>query len=63
MEENVNSFQKSCVFVSNSSQKLRVNLLVGFEDYIFLSITAALKQKQRCEVHSNAHQFKKKSKK
>lgn len=46
MDENVDSFQKGGIFVSSSSQKLRVNLLVGFEDYIFFSITAAFKQKE-----------------
>lgn len=39
MEEKVDSFQERCVFVSSSSQKLGVNLLVGFEDYVFFKVT------------------------
>lgn len=65
MDEKVDSFQKSCVFVSSSSQKLGVNLLVGFEDYIFFNVTAGLKKtkQRRGKMNSDAHQqFKKRSK-
>lgn len=61
MDENVDSLQKGCVFVSSSSQKLGVDLLVGFEDCVIFGITAVLKQKQRSEVHRDACQQLKKT--
>lgn len=59
MDENVGSFQKACVFVSSSSQKLGVNLLVGCEGHIFFTVIAGLKknkQNTRSDMNSDAHQ-------
>lgn len=49
VDEEVDSFQKGCVFVSRGSQELGVNVLVGFEDCIFFNVTAALKNKRKKE--------------
>lgn len=45
-DENVGSFQKGCVLVSSSSQKLGVNLLVGCEGHVFFMVVAGLKEQK-----------------
>ena len=39
MDEEVDSFQERGVFVRSGSQELGVNLLVGFEEYVFIKDT------------------------
>lgn len=46
-DEDVDSFRETCVFVSSSSQKLGVNLLVGFEGYIFFYVIAGLTKQNK----------------
>lgn len=47
MGKNVDPFRQSCVSVGCSSQKLGVNLLVGFEGYVVFAVIAGLKTKAK----------------
>lgn len=45
--EDVDPFRQSCVFVGGSSQKLGVNLLVGFKGCVVFDVIAGLKDKKQ----------------
>lgn len=49
VRENVDPFRQARVFVGSSSQKLGVNLLVGFEGYVVFDVIARLKNKSKTE--------------
>lgn len=49
VRENVDPFRQARVFVGSSSQKLGVNLLVGFEGYVVFDVIAGLKNKSKTE--------------
>ena len=50
VDEEVDSFQERGIFVCSGSQELGVNLLVGFEDYVFIKVTTGLKKNREQEM-------------
>lgn len=47
VDEDVDPFWEACVLVGGRSQKLRVNVLVGFEGHIFFHVIAGLTEQNR----------------